>query len=406
MKGLLVLTVLFVAVFGKETFEGDQVLRITVRDEVQLTLLKDLSEMEYLQLDVWMETTDLSPSVDIRVPFTSLQTVKAFLETEDIEYFIMIKDLQVELLPESGRNISLSLSLSLQIYAFQDMLVAENPNLVSKIVIGQSYQGRPLNVLKFSTGGTNKPGIWLDTGIHSREWVTQASGTWFAKKIVTDYGRDAALTAILDKMDIFLEIVTNPDGYFYTHTSNRMWRKTRKPNPGSSCIGTDPNRNWDAGFGGPGASDSPCSETYRGPKAHSESEVKSIVDFVKSHGNLQAFVSIHSYSQMLLYPYGYTRTPCKDQSELHNLARKAITYLGSLYGTSYRYGSIINTIYQASGGTIDWTYNQGIKYSYTFELRDTGRYGFILPANQILPTAKETWLALMAIMEHTKDNTN
>uniref|UniRef100_A0A4W5R2A6 Carboxypeptidase A1 n=1 Tax=Hucho hucho TaxID=62062 RepID=A0A4W5R2A6_9TELE len=387
MKGLLVLTVLFVAVFGKETFEGDQVLRITVRDEVQLTLLKDLSEMEYLQLDVWMETTDLSPSVDIRVPFTSLQTVKAFLETEDIEYFIMIKDLQVMLDEEKEQMLSAARATAprtsddydysnyhtiADIYAFQDMLVAENPNLVSKIVIGQSYQGRPLNVLK----------------------------------IVTDYGRDAALTAILDKMDIFLEIVTNPDGYFYTHTSNRMWRKTRKPNPGSSCIGTDPNRNWDAGFGGPGASDSPCSETYRGPKAHSESEVKSIVDFVKSHGNLQAFVSIHSYSQMLLYPYGYTRTPCKDQSELHNLARKAITYLGSLYGTSYRYGSIINTIYQASGGTIDWTYNQGIKYSYTFELRDTGRYGFILPANQILPTAKETWLALMAIMEHTKDNTN
>uniref|UniRef100_A0A8C7RG09 Carboxypeptidase A1 n=1 Tax=Oncorhynchus mykiss TaxID=8022 RepID=A0A8C7RG09_ONCMY len=405
MKGLLILTALFVAVFGKETFEGDQVLRITARDEVQLTLLKDLSEMEYLQLDVWMETTDLPTSVDIRVPFTSLQTVKAFLETEDIEYFIMIKDLQVMLDEEKEQMLSsarltvTSLFLSLQIYAFQDMLVAENPNLVSKIVIGQSYQGRPLNVLKFSTGGTNKPGIWLDTGIHSREWVTQASGTWFAKKIVTDYGRDAALTAILDKMDIFLEIVTNPDGYYYTHTSNRMWRKTRKPNPGSSCIGTDPNRNWDAGFGGPGASDSPCSETYRGPKAHSESEVKSIVDFVKSHGNLQAFVSIHSYSQMLLYPYGYTRTPCKDESELHNLARKAITDLASLYGTSYRYGSIINTIYQASGGTIDWTYNQGIKYSYTFELRDTGRYGFILPANQILPTAKETWLALMAIMD-------
>lgn len=70
----------------------------------------------------------------------------------------------------------------------------------------------------------------------------------------------------------------------------------------------------------PGSSGSPCSETYRGPEAHSESEVKSIVDFVKSHGNLKAFVSIHSYSQMLLYPYGYTSTPCKDQSELVSLA--------------------------------------------------------------------------------------
>lgn len=56
---------------------------------------------------------------------------------------------------------------------------------------------------------------------------------------------------------------------------------------------------------------------------------------------------------------------------------------------------------RASGGTIDWTYNQGIKYSYTFELRDTGRYGFLLPASQIIPTAQETWLGLQTIMEHT-----
>lgn len=67
---------------------------------------------------------------------------------------------------------------------------------------------------------------------------------------------------------------------------------------------------------GSGASGNPCSETYYGPSAHSESEVKSIVDFVLAHGNLKAFVSIHSYSQMLLYPYGYTRTPVKDQEEL------------------------------------------------------------------------------------------
>lgn len=59
---------------------------------------------------------------------------------------------------------------------------------------------------------------------------------------------------------------------------------------------------------------------------------------------------------------------------------------------------------QASGGTIDWTYNQGIKYSFTFELRDTGRYGFLLPAKQIVPTAQETWLALKVIMLHARDH--
>ncbi|XP_075996106.1 carboxypeptidase A5 [Genypterus blacodes] len=421
MRGLLALAGLFVAVFGRETFEGHQVIRITAKDEAQLALIKDLEEMEELELDFWRDVADLSAPVDIRVPFKSLESVKAYLELWEIQYSIMIHDLQVMLdeeqeemdadtrdaEPRNTDGFDYSRYHNIQeIYQFQDMLVAENPTLVSKMVIGMSYQNRPLNVLKFSTGGTNRPAIWIDTGIHSREWVTQASGTWFAKKIVSDYGRDPALTAILNKMDILLEIVTNPDGFYYTHTSNRMWRKTRKPNPGSSCMGVDPNRNWDAGFGGPGASGNPCSETYRGPRAHSESEVKSIVDFVKSHGNIKAFISIHAYSQMLLYPYGFTRTPARDQDELHTLARKAITDLSSLYGTRYRYGSIINTIYQASGGTIDWTYNQGIKYSYTFELRDTGRYGFILPANQILPTAKETWLALMAIMDHTYRNSN
>ena len=170
-------------------------------------------------------------------------------------------------------------------------------------------------------------------------------------------------------------------------------------------------------FVGPGSSNNPCSQTYRGPSANSESEVRAIVDFVRSHGNLKSFVSIHSYSQMLLYPYGYTSTPAKDQAELvkitffdfydffiqvlffifhdhklsvdlfsglirvsvpwmftcnvrkiqmcnsimrnyeekficdpgnllpqHRLAKRAIKALASLYGTPYRYGSIINTI--------------------------------------------------------------
>ncbi|XP_072519084.1 carboxypeptidase A1-like [Salminus brasiliensis] len=417
MRALLVLATVFVAVFGKETFEGHQVLRITAINEVQIKLLKELSELEHLQLDFWMEPIHEDLPVDVRVPFQSLQPVRSFLAYNEIYYDIMIEDLQDLLdmeqremmrscgfLPRSTNDYDYTNYHTLdEIYSFIDMLVQENPKLVSKIVIGQSYEGRPLNVLKFSTGD-NHPGIWIDTGIHSREWITQASGTWFAKKIATDYGRDSALTAILDKFDIFLEISTNPDGYDYTHKTNRMWRKTRKPNPGSDCVGVDPNRNWGTGFGGGGSSSNPCSETYRGPYVNSESEVKSIVDFVKSHGNLKAFLSIHSYSQMLLYPYGDTSTPCKDHVELDDLAKKAIIDLKSLHGTSYTYGSTYDTIYQASGITTDWTYDQGIKYSYTFELRDTGSYGFLLPADQIIPTAQETWLALMAIMEHTKNN--
>nr|XP_033814456.1 carboxypeptidase A1-like [Geotrypetes seraphini] len=417
MRELLVFSALLVAAFSRENFVGHQVLRISPADEAQVATVLALEQLEHLQLDFWQTSAEPRRPTDIRVPFASLQAVKIFLESNNIQYSIMIEDLQ-SLLDEEQKEMQRSRSVARststfnyaayhtldEIHAFEDMLVLENPGLVSKIQIGTSFEGRPLNILKFSTGGTNRPAFWIDTGIHSREWVTQASGIWFAKKIVEDYGRDPAVTAILDKMDIFLEIVTNPDGFAFTHTKNRMWRKTRSIVDGSRCIGVDPNRNWDAAFGEAGASGNPCSETYHGPRAESEPEVKAIVDFVKAHRNIKGFVSIHSYSQLLLFPYGFTNTRAADFEELNTLAKAAVDALSSRYGTQYKYGSIITTIYQASGGTIDWTYNQGIKYSYTFELRDTGRYGFTLPANQIIPTAEETWLALLTLMEYTRDH--
>ncbi|XP_006979478.1 carboxypeptidase A1 [Peromyscus maniculatus bairdii] len=414
MWKLLILSVLLEAVFGNENFVGHQVLRISAADEAQVQKVKELEDLEHLQLDFWRDPVRPGIPIDVRVPFTSIQSVKVFLESHGINYEIMIEDIQT-LLDEEQKQMSAFQARALstktfnyatyhtldEIYEFMDLLVTENPQLVSKIQIGNTFEGRPIYVLKFSTGGTNRPAIWIDTGIHSREWVTQASGVWFAKKITEDYGQDAAFTAILDNMDIFLEIVTNPDGFAYTHKTNRMWRKTRSRTQGSLCVGADPNRNWDAGFGLAGASSNPCSDTYHGKFANSEVEVKSIVDFVTSHGNIKAFISIHSYSQLLLYPYGYTSEPAPDKEELDQLAKSAVTALTSLYGTKYKYGSIIDTIYQASGSTVDWTYSQGIKYSFTFELRDTGLRGFLLPASQIIPTAEETWLALLTIMDHT-----
>ncbi|XP_071590335.1 carboxypeptidase A1-like [Heliangelus exortis] len=418
MRSLVLLAALVAVAAGTETFVGHQVLRIVPTTAEELQKVQELQDLEELQLDFWLSPHGLGLPVDVRVPFPSLQPLKAHLEANGVSYSIMIEDVQELLddeqlemlrthrgLPLSTDSFNYAAYHSLdEIYAFMDLLVAENPELVSKIEIGRSTENRPLYVLKFSKGGTKRPAVWIDTGIHSREWVTQASGVWFAKKIVLDHENDEGLASILDSMDIFLEIVTNPDGFAFTQTKNRLWRKTRSKHSGALCVGVDPNRNWDAGFGGSGASGNSCSDTYHGPYANSEPEVKSIVDFVKSHGNIKAFVSIHSYSQLLLYPYGYTTTPAPDQKELHEISQKAVAALESLYGTEYKYGSIITTIYKASGSTIDWTYNQGIKYSFTFELRDTGRYGFLLPATQIVPTAEETWLALKVIMLHARDN--
>ncbi|XP_061108395.1 carboxypeptidase A2-like [Conger conger] len=414
MKGILIFFAFFVAGHCRQTFIGDQVLRVTVENEEQLSILASLEEDELLQLDFWLHPVSSDLPVDIRVPFASLQTVKVFLESNDVPYSVMIKDVQ-DLLDEEeaemeedrvrtrGFNFGAYHTLD-TIYQWMNTLVADHPSLVTKVQIGSSYENRPMYVLKFSTGGDNRPAIWIDSGIHSREWVSQATGVWTANKIATDYGQDASLTALLNKMDVFLLIVTNPDGYVYTHTRNRMWRKTRSRISGTSCIGVDPNRNWDAGFGGPGASQNPCSDSYHGPSAHSEVEVQNVVNFVKGHGNVKSFISIHAYSQLLMYPYGYSCNDVPDASELESVSKSAVKALSSLYGTRYKVGSICKIIYQASGGSIDWSYNLGIKYSFAFELRDTGRYGFVLPANQIIPTASETWLALKYIMEYVRDN--
>ncbi|XP_027764410.1 carboxypeptidase A1-like [Empidonax traillii] len=413
MRVLLVLAALVGAAGAERRFRGDQVLRITARDEEQLALLKVLGEQDELQVDFWRHPSLPHHPTDLRVPFPSLQAVKGFLESHSFSYSVMIEDVQ-ELLDEereamvrtrrvkrSSRTFDFGSYHTLdEIYSWMDTLVEDHPGLVSKIQIGQSYEGRALFVLKFSTGGSARPAAWVDTGIHAREWVTQATGVWTANKIAEAYGQDPSLTAILDTMDIFLEIVANPDGFAYTHSANRLWRKTRSLNAGSPCVGVDPNRNWAVGFGGAGSSGDPCSDTFHGPFPHSEREVKAIVDFIRGHGNVRSVISIHSYSQMLLFPYGYTTVPSPDHQELNELAKKAASALAAVYGTKYTFGSIASTIYPAGGTTVDWAYELGVKYSFSLELRDTGQHGFLLPSSQILPTATETWPALLAILGH------
>ncbi|KPP67710.1 carboxypeptidase b-like [Scleropages formosus] len=180
-----------------------------------------------------------------------------------------------------------------------------------------------------------------------------------------------------------------------------MWRKTRSTNSGSSCLGTDPNRNFDAGWCTIGASSNPCSETYCGSRPESEAEVKVVADFIrKNKPIIKAYLTIHSYSQLLLFPYSYTTQLAPDHKELLSVAEGAADALRSLYGTKYTSGPGAVTIYPAAGGSDDWAYDLGVKYAYTFELRDTGRYGFLLPESQIKPTCEETMLAVKYIAAH------
>ncbi|XP_055307072.1 zinc carboxypeptidase-like [Sitodiplosis mosellana] len=183
-----------------------------------------------------------------------------------------------------------------------------------------------------------------------------------------------------------------------------MWRKTRKPSPKNKrCIGVDANRNFDSHHGEVGASTDPCSETYAGPSPFSEPETLALSKFIKSFDNIKLYLSFHSYSQLFLFPYGYTKQHAKNHKDLNQIGQKTKQAIAKRYGTQYKVGNIAEAIYIAPGGSIDWVYDSlNVPITYFFEFRDTGRYGFVLPANQIIPNSLEVIDGLKAMIKEAK----
>ncbi|XP_060949864.1 carboxypeptidase B [Limanda limanda] len=414
MKVLLLLGLVAVALCENTRFEGEKVFRLKPVLDEHVTLIKELAES--IEVDFWrpesakLVTIDID--VDIRVPSIYLDMVYTLLQQSDMEIEVLIEDLQSAVeaeadLKPSPRSHSYTKYNSFdKVQSWINSISSSNSDLISKQVIGNSYEGRPMTVLKLGKkSSSTKPAIFMDCGIHAREWISPAFCQWFVKEALSTYGSDSQMTSLLNNMDVYVLPVFNVDGYDYTHKSNRMWRKTRSRKSGSSCIGADPNRNFDAGWCSMGASNNPCSDTFCGYSPESEIEVQNVANFIRRNRSIfKAYLTVHSYSQLLLFPYSYSYQLAADHSELMKVAEGASAALRSLYGTRYTSGPGATTIYPAAGGSDDWAYDLGVKYSYTFELRDTGRYGFLLPESQIKPTCEETMLAVKYIAAYVQKN--
>ncbi|XP_004682181.1 PREDICTED: carboxypeptidase B [Condylura cristata] len=396
-----------------EHFEGEKVFRVNVEDAGHINLLQKLASIT--QIDFWKpdSVTQIKPhsTVDFRVNADDIVTVEDFLDKNELNYEVLINNLRSVLETQFDSQVR-SIGHSYVKYnnwetieAWTEQIAAENPSLVSRSIIGTTFEGRNMYVLKIGKAGSSKPAIFMDCGFHAREWISPAFCQWFVKEAVRTYGREIRMTELLNKLDFYVLPVVNIDGYVFTWTKNRMWRKTRSTHPGSSCIGTDPNRNFNAGWCKIGASNRPCDDTYCGPTAESEKETKALADFIRQNlSSIKAYLTIHSYSQMMLYPYSYDYKISKDNVELNALAKATVQELATLHGTKYTYGPGATTIYPAAGGSDDWAYDQGIKYSFTFELRDKGRYGFALPESQIQATCEETMLAIKHIAQYVSEH--
>lgn len=121
----------------------------------------------------------------------------------------------------------------------------------------------------------------------------------------------------------------------------------------SNCRGVDLNRNWDFHWGETGASDDPCRETYAGSRAFSEPETTAVSDFIMDHRDrLQVYLTLHSYSQMWLIPWGYTKYRVRDYDDLMFMGRKAVDALQKVHGTKYEVGTSPSLLYPTSGKAI------------------------------------------------------
>ncbi|XP_022823025.1 carboxypeptidase B-like isoform X2 [Spodoptera litura] len=291
------------------------------------------------------------------------------------------------------------------IYAFIDELERDYPAICTVSVIGKSVEGRDIKMLKISNSNADNSGVWLDACIHPREWISVAVITYIADMLVKNFH---SLSSAITSKDWHIIPVLNPDGYEYTHTHERMWRKNRA-RYGGQCVGVDLNRNFSYGWGQingeEGSSDEPSHIFYRGPAPFSEPETVAVRDTILgSITPFKVFISFHSYFELIIFPWGNRQDPCPDYLHLLEGGTVMARAIHETSGKTYKVGNTKDLTYYACGTSIDWSYSIAkIPYSYMVELRSK-QHRFRLPKDQIMETCKEIWNAVKNLMDYVDEH--
>ncbi|KAK2589252.1 hypothetical protein KPH14_007813 [Odynerus spinipes] len=238
------------------------------------------------------------------------------------------------------------------IYQWMNSLAVEYPKIVKIVNGGNSTLGTPIKGLKLQFNPNKNTSIFLESGIHAREWISVATTTYIANELI--FSEDPAVRSLAESYVWYIFPVFNPDGYEYSHTTNRLWRKNLK-RYSFRCKGVDLNRNWESHWAEVGTSSNPCAETFPGARPFSEIETKSMSTFIQNiPEKLTAYIAFHSYSQLLLIPFGHSNERIDNYDDLMEIGKFSAKTLFKRYGTDYTVGNIVDVIYAAAGGSMDW----------------------------------------------------
>jgi len=278
---------------------------------------------------------------------------------------------------------------------FLDSLHAEHPDIISeKDSIGASVEGRVIWAMKISDNPEleeDEPEVLYDGLHHAREPITIEVLLYFMSYLVDNYGSLPGVTELVNERELWFIPIVNPDGYAWNEEQNPggggMWRKNRSYDPGTGCYGVDPNRNYGYkwGYDDNGSSPYPCDQTYRGPGAFSEPEIQAMWDFTTDH-NFVLAMNYHSYSNLILYPWGYDDIYTPDHRLFTVIADTVVAYTGYAPGTCWE------LLYNTNGDANDWMYGDTESkpkiFAFTPEVGGESD-GFWPPSNRIEPLCEE-----------------
>lgn len=289
-------------------------------------------------------------------------------------------------------------------YAEAEAMSVQYPQLVDWIDAGDSWErsadigGYDMMVLLLTNKNiiTQKPKLFLTCSIHAREYATAPLCLEFARHLVNNYMLDPDATWILDHHEIHIMLHANPDGRKQAETGV-MWRKNTNLNyciDSSADRGADLNRNFAFNWGCcGGSSPDECNTVFRGPQAASEPETQAIQNYMigifpdqrgasendpAPDDSTGIFIDVHSFSELVLWPWGNTANPAPNGQELQTLGRRLAFWNGYLPEQSM-------SLYPTDGTTIDFCYGELGVPSFTIEIGTTFFQDCTTYYNEILP---------------------
>lgn len=323
-------------------------------------------KIRYMNLDVLMEWNQ---SLYIIASFDDLITLQKQNIPYTLETFNFYPYRQVNASLQGGRNGEYHSYSELEYDLFA--LERNYPHISQVLSIGESLEGRNIYALKVSDNvhtDEDEAEVILIGCHHGREWISVEVPFLFGRYLLENYDSDSQIRDIVNQSEIWIIPLLNPDGLEYSIHFYRYWRKNRRNN-GDGSYGVDLNRNYNYhwGYDNEGSSPNPSSQIYRGRAPFSEPETQAIRDLFRQR-NYQALISFHNYSQVIIYPWGYTEDPAPEAALLNQIAANMSTRIQSVYGNIYAYGQAGSSMYLTNGSTTDWSYGIYGAPSFTIEL--------------------------------------